>query len=60
MGTMIINQWNKWGNIIIELREDIESPDAFIDFEYLYNQIKKVRTPEYFKERQNEVKQETK
>ena len=44
MGTMIVNQWEKWGDVIRELRVDINSSDAFIDFEYLYYRIKELRT----------------
>lgn len=40
MGTMIITQWKKWGEIIQALREDLQAPTAFLEFEYLYNRMK--------------------
>jgi hypothetical protein len=51
MGTMIERQWEKWGDIIRELRVDLGSPTTFIEFEYLYNQMKKIRTSEHEAER---------
>ena len=57
MGTMIVNQWRKWGGIILELRDDVGSATAFINFEYLYNQIMTLRTSDYFNEKVKVVQQ---
>jgi hypothetical protein len=50
MGTMIERQWMKWSDTIKSLREEIDSPTTFIDFEYLYHRMKQIRTPQYFAE----------
>lgn len=52
MGTMIITQWEKWGEIIRALREDLQAPAAFMEFEYLYNRMKLLENkPGYLEKR---------
>ena len=39
--TMPIRVWDRWGPIIIELRDYIGSPDAYLSFEYLSLELRK-------------------
>jgi len=39
---MPIRMWDKWGEIIIELREYIGSPYGYTVFEYLVSELKKL------------------
>lgn len=59
LGTMVENQWMKWGDMIKALRKDIGSPTAFMEFEYLFHRLKQIRTPEYQAERLNIIKEIT-
>ncbi|HUS78798.1 MAG TPA: DUF4760 domain-containing protein [Patescibacteria group bacterium] len=40
MGTMVVQQWEKWESVIKSLRADIGHPKAFSDFESLYQRVK--------------------
>jgi hypothetical protein len=41
VGLLSTLQWNKWGEIILEIREKQRIPNYFAGFEYLVNEIKK-------------------
>lgn len=43
IGPMVIMQWDRWEDIIIENRERINQPEAFIHFEYLAKEMLRVR-----------------
>jgi len=46
LGPMIITQWEKWEEIIKGTREREEEPGSWAGFEYLYNEMVKVRDQE--------------
>ena len=42
-GIMSVLQWEKWRDIILEMREKQNLPTYFSGFEYLYNELLKYR-----------------
>jgi len=44
LGTWIIWMWMKWESIIVELRMRYHQPEIYSDFEYLANEMKRIRT----------------
>jgi len=41
LGTLAVQQWNKWGDMILEVRKRQEIPLYFTGFEYLVTEIQK-------------------
>jgi len=41
LGLPAVLQWNKWGKIILEIREKQELPQYFKGFEYLVSELKR-------------------
>ena len=46
---MPIRVWDKWEPIIVKLREHVNSPDAYLSFEYLVSELKKHKKSESYK-----------
>ena len=43
LGPMVITQWEKWNQIIEGMREDLDEPEAYGGFDYLYGEMIKLR-----------------
>ena len=50
LGPMIIVQWEKWEEIIRSVRDYENNPESWIGFEYLYNEMVKLRDQEGWSE----------
>ena len=53
LGAAIIFLWEKYSPLLIEMRERVQMPDQWSNFEYLYNKMNKLRPerPEHIKPR---------